>query len=80
MKIVIRDLPGDVTEEALRDYLAHYGGADSITLTNAGNHQRATATVEMPVSAAVAETICDKIFHTPFNGHALHAEMLLFFK
>ena len=79
MKIMIRDLPGDVTEQALRDYLAPYGDIESVTLTNAGNDERASATVELPVSEAVAEAVCNKINQKHLDGHALRAEPLLFF-
>lgn len=79
MKIMIRDLPGDITEQALRDYLAPYGDIESVTVTNAGNDERASATVEMPLSKAVAEMVCEKIKHKHLDGHALRAEPLLFF-
>jgi len=80
MEIVIRDLPGDVDEQALRDYLQPYGDIEALTVTNEGNHQRASATVDMPLSAAVAEAVCDRIRHNPFDGHSLRAEVILFFK
>lgn len=80
MEILVRDLPGDVSEQELREYLAPFGDIDSISMSNEGNHQRTSATVEMPVSSAVGEVICERIRHRPFKGHALRAETLLFFR
>jgi len=80
MEILIRDLPGDVSEQELCEYLTPFGDIDHISMTNAGNHQRTSATVEMPVSSAVGEVICERIRHRPLRGHALRAETLLFFK
>lgn len=79
MKIMIGNLPGDITEQALRDYLEPFGGADSIDITNAGNDERASAVIGVSYSAAVAEAICDKIYHHHLDGHQLRAEPLLFF-
>lgn len=79
MNILIRNLPGDITEQALRDYLAPYGGADSIDITNAGNEDRASATIGVSYSAAVAEAVCEKIRHNHLDGHELVAEPVLFF-
>jgi hypothetical protein len=35
--------------------------------------------VELPLSEAVAEAVCDKINQKRLDGHALRAEPLLFF-
>ena len=80
MEILVQDLPGDTTEEQLREYLRPFGDINSLTLTNEGNNSRATATVDMPVSAAIGEVIVERIRQKPFNGHNLRAEVLLFFK
>ena len=80
MEILIRDLPGDASEQALREYLRPFGAITAVTMTNKGNSSRTTATVDMPVSTAVGEVICERIRHKPFKGHALRAELLLFFK
>jgi len=80
MEILIRDLPGDVTEEQLREYLNPFGDIDALTMTNTGNEERTSATVDMPISAAVAGAVCERIRQKPFDGHALRAEPLLFFK
>lgn len=80
MQILIRDLPGDVTEEQLREYLRPFGDVEALSMTNVGNKERTSATVDMPLSTAVCEMVCDRVRQKRFNGHALRAEVLLFFK
>jgi len=80
MEILIGELPGDVTEEQLREYLQPFGAIDALTMSNDGNESRTSATVDMPVSAAVAGMICEKIHKKSFDGHTPTAEVMLFFK
>jgi hypothetical protein len=79
MKILITLLPKGTDESQVREFASRFTEVTAVEITDAGDPERVTASIETPISKAAAEGVCAAIRRTPFNGHGIDAEPLLFF-
>lgn len=79
-KIMIGNLPGDVTVEELADILTAAGAkSPKITLNNEGNPDKITAILTLgDIDRPTADKIVDGIRGSMFRGRALNAYVPLF--
>jgi RNA recognition motif-containing protein len=71
MRIVIGNLPDDVTEEAIREALSPFAATDTIKLVKESGTPSAVIEVEMP--RAQAEALAKRIHGRIFQGRDLRA-------
>jgi hypothetical protein len=71
MRIVIGNLPDDVSEEGIREALSAFAPVDKIKLT----HESGTpsAVIEMEMTRELAESLAQRIQGRMYQGRALHA-------
>jgi RNA recognition motif-containing protein len=71
MRIVIGNLPEDVTEDGIRDALSAFAPVDAITLV----HESGTpsAVIEMDMTKPQADALAKRIQGRQYQGRALRA-------
>ncbi len=71
MRIVIGNLPDDVTEDGIRDALSAFAPVDSILLV----HESGTpsALIQLETTRAAAETLAERINGRLYQGRPLRA-------
>lgn len=71
MRIVIGNLPDDVTEEGIQDALNPFAPVDSIKLVH--DSGAPTAVIEMDMTKAEADTLANRIQGRIYEGRELRA-------
>lgn len=79
MKLQIRCLPREVTEEEVREFIASYGEVFSVALSKEGESDRVTAIIHMDVDRVVAEVVARKLDRRIWKGHRIRVFANLFF-
>jgi RNA recognition motif-containing protein len=71
MRIVIANLPDDVSEEGIRDALSPFAPVDKIKLAKESG--KPSAVIDMEISRAVAEALAKRITGRAYQGRLLRA-------
>ena len=71
MRIVIGNLPDDITEDGIRQALSPFAPVDNIKLVKEGNAPGAL--IEMEMTRAAAEALAQRISGRLYQGRALSA-------
>jgi hypothetical protein len=71
MKVVVGNLPKDITEDTVREALSVYAPVDAITLV--AESGAPTAVIELPISRAQAEDLAKRIKGRVYEGQQLNA-------
>jgi len=71
MRILVANLPADVTQEAIREVLSDFAPVESISLFN--DSGTPTALIELETSRMQAESLAKRIQGRIYNGQALRA-------
>lgn len=78
MRILLANLPADADAGAVTAFLAGHGMADATDVTFVpGSGSEPAATFELPVSAAVAETVALHLSGKAWQGHVLRATVFV---
>ena len=80
MKILLTNLPGEVTEGAIRAALEKFFFVHAIEISREGNEQAPTAIVDVVSDRMSAEEAAKKIHGTLVHGHAVQASVPVFFQ
>ena len=73
MRIVIGNLPEDISEEKIREALKDIAPPETIKLVREGDPKNPTAVIETEMSKAAAETVAKKIQGRIYQGKPLRA-------
>ena len=78
MRILLANLPADADAGAVTTFLAGHGMADATDVTLVpGSGSEPAATFELPVSAAVAETVALHLSGKAWQGQVLRATVFV---
>jgi RNA recognition motif-containing protein len=73
MRIVIGNLPEDISEEKIKEALKDIAPPETITLVREGDPKNPTAVIESEMSKAAAETVAKAINGRIYQGKPLRA-------
>jgi hypothetical protein len=73
MRIVIGNLPEDISEEKIKEALKDIAPPETITLVREGDATSPTAIIEMEMPRAAAETVARRITGRIYQGKPLRA-------
>ncbi len=77
MNVLIRNLPGNVSEEEVMDALKEAGvPVEELTLTNEGDEERGTVIVSMDTSHAGAVALAKMVHGKIWKDRRLEAQVL----
>jgi hypothetical protein len=79
MKLQIRCLPREITEEEVRELIVPYGEVFSVALSKEGEADRVTAIVHMDADWVVIEVVARKLDRRIWKGQRIRVFASLFF-